>query len=1520
MKKICILMISMMAFHLAIFAQLTGTKTIPGDYPTVGAAVSVLNSLGVGSGGVTFLISDGAILSETPLSITVTGTPANPVVFKQSGNGQLPVLNFTGTSGSADAAFHLNSGSFFTFNGLDIRDAGKDMEYGFFLVGTATAGCQNNMVINCLVTLSNANENSTGIYLKSIATAISGTNSFNKFYNNTVQNCYNGYYISGNSLSPDDGNEIGTYASPATKAASTGTSLVNNIGGGTASAYGIWYQYEKNLRIFQTTISNVSSNSSSGNANGIYTINSPGGNSINVYIYNNNIFSILSRNGSTALALFNGSIQNVYNNIIHGVTASEGSSYGISASASTDNFHSNTIYDISYTGTTSLFSQAIGINLGIGGHNVYNNLVYDIRNTNGGSSGGLATVGIMCNGTEQHSNIFNNTVYLDYTSTSSVNMSACIYFTGTPNMITLNNNILVNKCNMSNGLRAIALSRQNSTLTNYALNSNNNCLYAGSPGPKNLIWYDGGNSFQTIEQFRAFADPRENQAFSENPPFISNAKPYDFHMQTAIPTQCESGGTTNTSPVSITIDHDSIPRYPNSGYPYNPSYPPIAPDMGAFEFGGLSIDNTPPDIQYTPLPNTGSLLPRTLLVTISDAKSNIPAGGIGLPVLYWRKTGTSLYTAVQAVSLGGSSYSFTFGGGVALYDIVSYYIVAQDGAAVPNVIAKPLNGTSIFTSNPPASSAAPSNPSTYTIRAGISDIKTVGTTGADYPTLTGEGGFFEDMNVKILTGNLTIRITSNLNEPGTYSLNQVLTDGTGDYSIKIVPADATEKLIQNVNDVPMIVFNGASHVILDGNYQGAGRYFRIRSTTAFNPSLVLQNDATFDTIRNCVFESGNGSTGGAVSISTSNQRVGNSYNVFTGNLFRDRSDVAAFPIYLVSATGTTGIENSANTFDSNDFINFKTAGLFVGGVGNGNNWKVTNNNFYKTASVTSVGHMEPLYFIPQASSSGNIISGNFIGGSAPHCGGSSFIDDAPNHVFYGIYAMTGTTTPTEIQGNTIKNIRMTGTGVSSSFHGIRATTGSYNIGTATGNMVGDTIVSSSVTIAGGGTCYGIYVSGTDNVSNNVIANITTTNATGLNLFHGIRLEGDFPITCERNRIVNIGPATGAANAGANNPLVGIYLRGATTMTNSYTVDNNLISLGGNGGIHNIEIDGMRVYQPVGTYNIYYNSINITGTAADGNTRGSFGIYKADASTVNCKDNIISNKRVNGAGGAGRHYALADISSSNLASDNNDVFSSSPSTTGLWGTTDCDFSTWKSLSAGDGHSVSVDPNYASNTDLHTQRSELNNAGMAIPDITTDFSGVLRGNPPDIGAYEFTALPANTSVQNIIVANGQTLCYNATQTITVAGNGTSFTINNGGSANMIAGQNIVYLPGTTVNSGGYMHGYITTTGQYCIPTLNPTVNNPEKTNHVSTPATEAAQNQNIRVYPNPAGNSFTMELTGMTGNGMTRAEIFGMNGIRVLSRDLAGERKHVFSIESLRPGIYFIHITTGSGMETVKLIKF
>ena len=46
-----------------------------------------------------------------------------------------------------------------------------------------------------------------------------------------------------------------------------------------------------------------------------------------------------------------------------------------------------------------------------------------------------------------------------------------------------------------------------------------------------------------------------------------------------------------------------------------------------------------------------------------------------MPVLYWR-INAGLYTAATGTSLGGGQYSFTFGAGVGVGDVVSYYIVA----------------------------------------------------------------------------------------------------------------------------------------------------------------------------------------------------------------------------------------------------------------------------------------------------------------------------------------------------------------------------------------------------------------------------------------------------------------------------------------------------------------------------------------------------------------------------------------------------------------------------------------------------------------------------------------------------------------------------------------------------------------------------------------------------------------------------------------------------------------------------
>ncbi|MCU0370240.1 MAG: hypothetical protein MUC31_02405, partial [Bacteroidales bacterium] len=82
-----------------------------------------------------------------------------------------------------------------------------------------------------------------------------------------------------------------------------------------------------------------------------------------------------------------------------------------------------------------------------------------------------------------------------------------------------------------------------------------------------------------------------------------------------------------------------------------------------------------------------------------------------------------------------------------------------------------------------------------------------------------------------------------------------------------------------------------------------------------------------------------------------------------------------------------------------------------------------------------------------------------------------------------------------------------------------------------------------------------------------------------------------------------------------------------------------------------------------------------------------------------------------------------------------------------------------------------------------------------------------------AYINSTVPVTRSLQNVTVASGQSPCYDATQTITTAGSSTTFLVQNGGDATLIAGQNILLLPGTLAQSGSYMMATITTDGSYC-----------------------------------------------------------------------------------------------------------
>jgi hypothetical protein len=80
----------------------------------------------------------------------------------------------------------------------------------------------------------------------------------------------------------------------------------------------------------------------------------------------------------------------------------------------------------------------------------------------------------------------------------------------------------------------------------------------------------------------------------------------------------------------------------------------------------------------------------------------------------------------------------------------------------------------------------------------------------------------------------------------------------------------------------------------------------------------------------------------------------------------------------------------------------------------------------------------------------------------------------------------------------------------------------------------------------------------------------------------------------------------------------------------------------------------------------------------------------------------------------------------------------------------------------------------------------------------FSGEFSGEDHDKDPFEridWSPVSLNTTVAGT-VQSPDPACYDAFHTITVGGDATPFTVQNGGSVILIAGQNILFLPGSTV----------------------------------------------------------------------------------------------------------------------------
>ena len=176
------------------------------------------------------------------------------------------------------------------------------------------------------------------------------------------------------------------------------------------------------------------------------------------------------------------------------------------------------------------------------------------------------------------------------------------------------------------------------------------------------------------------------------------------------------------------------------------------------------------------------------------------------------------------------------------------------------------------------------------------------------------------------------------------------------------------------------------------------------------------------------------------------------------------------------------------------------------------------------------------------------------------------------------------------------------------------------------------------------------------------------------------------------------------------------------------ISNNFIHIGGNSGVEGIYINNSSNQQ------LLNNSVHLTNTAA---TSKAFYISSGGSSSVTILNNIFAN-----TGGGYSYYVTTPATV--VGSDYNDIYSSG-GILAYWGTNAENLEALRAAGSMEEHSISIHPQFNSDTDLHTMAEALDSAGVSLAAVPDDIDGDPRHLLyPDIGADEFSFIPNNPPI--------------------------------------------------------------------------------------------------------------------------------------------------------------------------------
>jgi hypothetical protein len=223
-------------------------------------------------------------------------------------------------------------------------------------------------------------------------------------------------------------------------------------------------------------------------------------------------------------------------------------------------------------------------------------------------------------------------------------------------------------------------------------------------------------------------------------------------------------------------------------------------------------------------------------------------------------------------------------------------------------------------------------------------------------------------------------------------------------------------------------------------------------------------------------------------------------------------------------------------------------------------------------------------------------------------------------------------------------------------------------------------------------------------------------------------------------------------------------------------------------------------------------------------------------------------------------------------------------------------------------------------ISTPGNELYNVNktLNIGEVTfTNFSGNFAGedyeNDP-FNLIHWGDVPLNRLVENVTITNGQEVCYDAVQNITVQ----SLMVQSGGVIHLVAGQSVLLLPGIFVEANGYLRAWIDTDGMYCANAKAIVAASDQPLPEIK--FDEALQMKSgIKVYPNPTTGFFILELPETDEESSANVEIYGMMGELVQQTTLLGEKNYQFNLSDKPRGIYIVRVLQGESLYMGKVIR-